>query len=128
MILFREDNQDIRYVENPKTESKLRKTQEELNQITRLLHNLCTLLENPKELYSHPIQYILKNDALNLWWTNHKEIDKIRVQEEMVTMQKLERERRQKIEIRKKKAQALLKLTKEERELLGLPILTYDLD
>lgn len=96
----RDYDSDVRLVDNPELKEKLDKT-------TRLLCFLCGKLELSNIFVPDREKKTL--EELQEWWKEHQEQDRV------------ERKRLQAIEARKRlKANALAKLSTQEKKILGL--------
>ncbi len=86
------------------------KTQEKLDKVTRLLCGLCRKIEKSKNIQVKALLYSTSADEeLGEWWKEHQEQDRKRLKAEQ------EQERKKNL-----KKNALLKLTTEERKVLGI--------
>lgn len=79
--------------------------------LAQMLCELCGCLENNDDDY-----YICSSEKLSKWWNEHKILDAHRRKEELAVIAREKKEE----ELKKKRDIVLNKLTKEERELLGL--------
>lgn len=91
-----------------------------IDRLTAMLCACCSLIETKKVKLPEPEFLTSKNEIIKLsvaaWWDGHKEIDKKRkaLEEEKKALAKERKDKKEKV------AEALSKLTDEEKRLLGL--------
>lgn len=96
-----------------------------LTQVTQMLCGICNKVENILQREDYPEEYDIIDcidgvSGLRKWWEKHKEIDKKRIERERQALiqKKLESEKAERRKLLIKSASE--KLTKEEREELGI--------